>query len=87
MRQHLEDKYGPTALYRGGFTVHTTLDLRLQQTAQRAIQDGLLTVDKRVRRGAWERPSRSVVLTSDAARNTALIEGITLTHARLSDGV
>ena len=80
VRQHLEDKYGPTALYRGGFTVHTTLDLRLQQTAQRAIQDGLLTVDKRVRRGAWKRPSISVVLTSDAARNTALIEGITMAH-------
>lgn len=80
VRQHLEDKYGPTALYRGGFTVHTTLDLRLQQAAQRAIQDGLLTVDKRVRRGAWKRPSRSVAFTSDAARNTALIEAITMTH-------
>ena len=80
VRQHLEDKYGPTALYRGGFTVHTTLDLRLQQAAQRAIRDGLLTVDKRIRRGAWKRPSRSVVLTADAARNTALIEGVTMTH-------
>ena len=80
VRQHLEDAYGPTALYRGGFTVHTTLDLRLQQAAQRAIQGGLLTVDKRARRGAWERPSRSVVLTSEAVRNTALIEAITMTH-------
>ena len=80
VRQHLEDEYGPTTLYRGGFTVHTTLDLRLQQAAQRAIQDGLLTVDKRIRRGAWKRPSRSVVLTSDAARNTTLIEKITMTH-------
>ena len=80
VRQHLEDTYGPTALYRGGFTVHTTLDLRLQQAAQRAIQDGLLTVDKRTRRGAWQRPSRKVALTSEAARNTALIEAITMTH-------
>ena len=80
VRQHLEEAYGPTALYRGGFTVHTTLDLRLQQAAQRAIQDGLLTVDKRTRRGAWQRPSRSVALTSDAVRNTALIEAITMTH-------
>ena len=80
VRRHLEDRYGPTALYRGGFTVHTTLDLRLQQAAQRAIQDGLLTVDKRVRRGAWQRPSRSAMLTSDTVRNTALIEAITMTH-------
>ena len=80
VRQHLEDTYGPTALYRGGFTVHTTLDLRLQQAARRAVRDGLLTVDKRVRRGAWQRPARRVVLTSDAARNAALIEEITMTH-------
>ena len=80
VRQHLEDRYGPTALYRGGFAVHTTLDLRLQQAAQRAIRDGLLTVDKRVRRGTWKRSSRSVALTSDTTRNTALIEAITLTH-------
>ena len=80
VRQHLEDRYGPTALYRGGFTVHTTLDLRLQRAAQRAIQDGLLTVDRRVHRGAWQRPSHSLVLTSDAARNAPLIEAITMTH-------
>lgn len=80
VRQHLEETYGPTALYRGGFTVHTTLDLRLQQAAQRAIRDGLLTVDKRIRRGAWKRPSRSVMLTSDTARNAALIEAITMTY-------
>ena len=80
VRQHLEDKYGPTALYRGGFTVHTTLDLRLQQAAQKAVQDGLLTVDRRIRRGAWQRPSNSVELTADEARNTARIEAITMAH-------
>ena len=80
VRQHLEDKYGPTALYRGGYTVHTTLDLRLQQAAQRAVQDGLLTVDRRIRRGAWQRPSSSVELTSDEARNAARIEAVTMTH-------
>ena len=86
VRQHLEDAYGPTALYRGGFTVHTTLDLRLQQAAQRAIQDGLLTVDKRTRRGAWQRPSRSVVLTSEAARNTRVDRGDHHDTRRRADG-
>ena len=80
VRQHLEDNYGPTALYRGGFTVHTTLDLRLQRAAQRALQDGLLTVDRRIRRGAWQRPSSSVGLTSDETRNAARIEAVTMTH-------
>lgn len=83
VRQHLEEKYGPTALYRGGFTVHTTLDLRLQQAAQRAVQDGLLTVDRRIRRGAWQRPSRSVGFTSDEARNTARVEAVTMAHGAM----
>ena len=80
VRQHLEDRYGPTALYRGGFTVHTTLDLRLQQAAQRAVRDGLLTVDRRIRRGAWQRPSGRVELTSDEELNTARIEAVTMAH-------
>ena len=80
VRQHLEDRYGPTALYRGGFTVHTTLDLRLQQAAQRAMRDGLLTVDRRIRRGAWQRPSGRVELTSDEELNTARIEAVTMAH-------
>ena len=80
VRQHLEDRYGPTALYRGGFTVHTTLDLRLQQAAQRAVRDGLLTVDRRIRRGAWERPSGRVELTSDEELDTARIEAVTMAH-------
>ena len=80
VRQHLEDRYGPTALYRGGYTVHTTLDLRLQRAAQRAVRDGLLTVDRRIRRGAWQRPSRSLELTSDEARNAARIQAVTMTH-------
>ena len=80
VRQHLEDRYGPTALYRGGFTVHTTLDLRLQQAAQKAVRNGLLKVDRRIRRGAWQRPSSSVELTSDAEHNAARIEAITMAH-------
>ena len=80
VRQHLEDRYGPTALYRGGFTVHTTLDLQLQQAAEKAVRDGLLTLDRRIRRGAWQRPSRSVELTADEALNTARIEAVTMAH-------
>ncbi|MCY4514551.1 MAG: transglycosylase domain-containing protein, partial [Candidatus Tectomicrobia bacterium] len=37
VRQHLEDRYGPTALYRGGFTMATTLDLRVEAGAQRGV--------------------------------------------------
>ncbi|MBW1772675.1 MAG: PBP1A family penicillin-binding protein [Deltaproteobacteria bacterium] len=47
IRKYLEKKYGRELLYRGGLRVHTTLDLKMQQAAQRAIKKGLLELDKR----------------------------------------
>ena len=47
VRQHLEQKYGVARLYEEGLTVHTTLDVRLQEAANRAIEAGLRAHDKR----------------------------------------
>jgi penicillin-binding protein 1A len=47
VRQHLEQKYGAKALYEGGLSVHTGIDIRLQRTANRAVDRGLRIVDKR----------------------------------------
>jgi penicillin-binding protein 1A len=75
VRQYIEEHYGATALYRGGFHVHTTLDLRLQQAAERALQQGLLTVDKR---HGYQGTKQRVLLTGDAITDVALISAITL---------
>lgn len=40
VRQQLEKSYGATAVYKGGLSVYTTLDLRLQDYAQRAVEAG-----------------------------------------------
>jgi penicillin-binding protein 1A len=53
VRKYLEDKYGVDALYKGGLSVHTTLDRKAQAAAAKALQDGLRELDKR--RG-WRGP-------------------------------
>jgi len=39
VRKLLEDKYGPEAAYRGGFQVYTTLDLDIQNEAERVARE------------------------------------------------
>jgi penicillin-binding protein 1A len=47
VRKHLEQKYGAKALYEGGLSVQTGIDIRLQRAANRAVDRGLRLVDKR----------------------------------------
>jgi len=53
VRRELVDMYGENKLYKGGLSVHTTLDPDLQSVAQRVLQDGLETYD---RRHGWRGP-------------------------------
>ncbi len=53
VRRELVDMYGENKLYKGGLSVHTTLDPDLQNVAQRVLQDGLETYD---RRHGWRGP-------------------------------
>lgn len=47
LRQYLSAAYGENAVYKGGLTVYTTLNLTMQKTATQALKDGLREVDKR----------------------------------------
>ncbi|MBI4396144.1 MAG: transglycosylase domain-containing protein, partial [Elusimicrobia bacterium] len=47
VRQELEPKYGSDALYRGGLSIHTTLDLRMQSAAEKTTQQHLSAFDER----------------------------------------
>jgi len=47
VRKHLEQRYGAKDLYENGLTVTTTLDVKLQETANRALARGLRDLDKR----------------------------------------
>lgn len=45
VRAHMIEKYGDNA-YTDGYIVHTTIDSKLQRTAEIAVQDGLQAYDK-----------------------------------------
>jgi penicillin-binding protein 1A len=47
VRREISARYGESALYRGGLSVRTTLDPRLQGIADRSLRDGLATYDRR----------------------------------------
>src|SRR4051812_15385241 len=57
VRKHLEKQYGAKVLYENGLAVTTTLDARLQELGNRAIEHGLRTYDKR---HGWRKPTRNV---------------------------
>ena len=76
VRQYLEEQYGPTALYRGGFAVETTLDMRLQQIAEQTLHQGLAALDRRY--GVYGGPIRHLDLTGDAATDATMIEAVTM---------
>jgi penicillin-binding protein 1A len=57
VRKHLERQYGAKVLYENGLSVTTTLDAKLQDLANRAIEHGLRTYDKR---HGWRKPTRNV---------------------------
>ena len=58
VRKHLERRYGAKVLYENGLSVTTTVDPKLQEIANRAIERGLRAYDKR---HGWRRPRRNVL--------------------------
>ncbi len=47
VRRYVEEKYGDSMLYKGGLNIYTTLDVRLQKIANRAVDYGRRAYDKR----------------------------------------
>ena len=47
VRKMIESRYGTPAMLEGGLQVHTTLDSRIQGSAEQALRDGLVSLDRR----------------------------------------
>ena len=58
VRKELESRYGAKQLYENGLSVQTGLDLRLQEAAARALDEGLRRID---RQRGFQKPKRNVV--------------------------
>ena len=67
IRKTLEQEYGADALYHAGMVVQTTLDVELQQAANRAIDRGLRRIDKR--RSSFRKPARNLVTEGQSIEN------------------
>ena len=63
VRQHLEREYGAARLYEDGLVVRSTLDTDLQRAANRAVSQGLRTLDKR---HGFRGPRRNVLRGENA---------------------
>ncbi|HKE87539.1 MAG TPA: PBP1A family penicillin-binding protein [Vicinamibacterales bacterium] len=59
IRKMLEQKYGADTLYQAGLRVQTTLDVKLQEAANAAVDRGLRALDKR--RNGYRRPRRNIL--------------------------
>lgn len=62
VRRELIGRYGADALYGGGLSVRTSLDPRLQDIAERALQNGLVAYD---RRHGWRGPVKKTGTTEN----------------------
>src|SRR5882672_5913623 len=58
VRKHLERQYGAKMLYENGLAVRTTMDVAMQDAANRALEHGLRTIDKR---HGYRKPKRNVM--------------------------
>ncbi len=47
LRQYFVERYGADLLYKGGLNIHTFLNTRMQEVAERALQKGLMELDQR----------------------------------------
>ncbi len=66
VRRELVELVGEDGLYKGGLSVRTTLDPRLQRIAQRTLRDGLIEYD---RRHGWRGPVTKIATSGPGARN------------------
>lgn len=46
VRQELADRYGTSDVFNGGLTVYTTIDMRLQRTAEEAMEEQIQRIEK-----------------------------------------
>ena len=64
IKKSLEDELGSTRLYKGGLSVFTTLDYRLQSAAEKAIADGVAALTNRMKLAKIKEPTPEAALIS-----------------------
>jgi penicillin-binding protein 1A len=79
LRQILDPKYGDNALYQGGFSIYTTLDLKMQKAAEEVMEKNLAEFDKdkqkelQIALAAAKKSKKKPVI--DVSTTTAKVQG------------
>lgn len=84
VRRYIYDTYGEKALYQGGLSVYTTLDLERQHHAEEAMVNGLFEVDKRQ---GWRGPIAHLADPKQREKAAQLIEEKLIGGKPLEKGV
>ena len=79
VRRILENKFGSSKLYRAGLKVYTTLNMEMQESAQRAIKQNLRNADKRY-------GYRGSLGTVDLSRGEIAVQNAMLKQNNFSEG-
>lgn len=79
VRRILEEKFGSSKLYRAGLKVYTTLDMEMQESAQRSIKENLRNADKRY-------GYRGSLGTVDLSRGEIAVQNAMIKQNNFSEG-
>ena len=64
VKNFLEKTLGSSRLYKGGLTVATTLDFKMQKAAELAVENGLFQLEKRMKHNGIKTPNPQCALVS-----------------------
>jgi penicillin-binding protein 1A len=78
LRQILDPKYGDNALYQGGYSIYTTLDLKMQRAAEEVMEKNLAQFDRDrqvILKAELKAAKKSKKVVVDVSTTTAKVQG------------
>lgn len=73
VKKYLEDVLGASRLYKGGLSIYTTLDFKLQSAAQKAVADGLLALETRMEKQNMRQSAPQAALVAIDVKSGAIL--------------
>jgi penicillin-binding protein 1A len=75
VRLHLDEKYGSNAVYEGGLRVYTTLDMELQQLAERSLEKQLTALESELKLKQTRASFTAAATTNAVGERTPYLQG------------
>lgn len=75
VRLHLDEKYGSNSVYEGGLRVYTTLDMDLQQLAERSLEKQMESLEAELRPRNTRAAYTAAVASSGGGGRTPYLQG------------